>query len=98
MSLNNFFRKRWKMILGAFLIVAGVDALINNQMVYSSLPPQIGGAFEYYYKEPVTKTLPSYLMSMVNWPFYTTILIGGIFVVWDYFIFRKRKEEAGETQ
>jgi len=94
MSLNSFFRKRWKTVLGAFLIAVGVDALINNQMVFSNLPPILGGAFQFYYQEPVTKTFPSYLMAFINWPFYTMIIIGGIFVVWDLIFLRKRKQES----
>ena len=97
MNLDKFFRQRWKTILGVFLITLGVDALINNQMVYSSLPPQVAGAFQFYYKEPVTKTLPPYLAVTINWPFFTTILIGVIFAGWD-FVFREKKKETGETQ
>ncbi|MBI5872480.1 hypothetical protein HZB88_05375 [archaeon] len=94
MDWNRFVRERWKTILGVFLITIGLDALINNQIIYSNLPPQLAETFQFYYKETPTKTLPSILMNLINWPFYTVMLIGGIFIGWDLMYFRKKSNEV----
>jgi hypothetical protein len=95
--ISEFFKRRWKSVLGAFLIAVGVDALVNSQLVISSLPSQMAETFQFY-KEPATKIFPTYLFNLINWPFYTVALIGTFFILWDIDFLRKRKKEVGEIQ